>query len=111
MYIVKLSAIIVNIIAIVVLLIGLLHDFVLPKNKAVFGYTVAGSMIMYLGFISLVLIYGLIVNPKLYCIVLFLCVIAPFIIGKLVKYETRKYYTAVQIMTYVVSLIVLFLYS
>jgi hypothetical protein len=45
----------------------------------------------------------------LYCLILFLCVISPFVIGKLVRYETLKKYTIIQIAFYIVSLITLFL--
>lgn len=110
MYIVLASAIIVNILSIIILLTGLLYNFKQPKNKAMHGYLVAGSMLLYIIMLSLVLIYGLLGKHYLYSFVLFLCIISPFIIGKLVKYETLKKYTTAQIMCYVVSLITLFIY-
>ena len=107
MYLVLMSAIVVNILSIIMLLIGLFYNFKLPKNKAVYGYLIAGCMLLYIITLSLVSICGLLGKHYLYSLVLFLCVISHFIIGKLVKYETLKKYTVVQIMCYVVSLITL----
>ncbi len=109
MYIVQIFAVIINILSIIVLLIGLFHDFERPKEKAVYGYCITASMIMYLIVLIFVGIYGLAIKHNLYYIILFLCVISPFVIGKLVKYETLKIYTTVQIMCYIVSLITLLL--
>ena len=105
MYIVLISAIIVNIISVIMLLLGLFHNFKQPKNKAIYGYLIAGCMLLYIITISLASIYGLFGKHYFYSLVLFLCVISHFIIGKLVKYETLKKYTIAQIMCYVVSLI------
>lgn len=102
-------AIFVNIVAIVGLLIGLFYNFVQPKNKSIFGYCVAGSMLLYLILLGLVIIYRLILNPDLFCLVLVLCIISPFLIGKLVKYETLKKYTFIQIMFFILSLATLML--
>jgi len=109
MYIVLTSAIIVNILSVILLLIGLLYNFKHPKNKALYGYLITSCMILYIITLSLALIYGCFEKHYLYSFVLFLCVISHFIIGKLVKYETLKKYTIVQIMFYVVSLITLLL--
>ena len=109
MYIVLISAIIVNILSIIMLLIGLFYNFKQPKNKAVFGYLIAGCMFLYIITLGLALIYGFFGKHYLYSFVLFLCVISHFVIGKLVKYETLKKYTTIQIMCYVVSLITLLL--
>jgi hypothetical protein len=108
MYIV-LPAIIVNILAIIVLTIGLLYNFKEPKNKAIFGYWVVGSMILYILFLSIAFVFGVFVKHNLYSIILLLCVVSPFAIGKFVKYETLKKYTAAQIICFVVSLAVLLL--
>ena len=109
MYIVLISAIIVNILSIITLLIGLFYNFKQPQNKSVYGYIIAGCMLLYIVTLSFALIYGLLIKHYLYSIVLFLCIISHFIIGKLVKYETLKKYTTTQIMCYVVSLITLLL--
>ena len=109
MYIVLISAIIVNILSIIMLLIGLLYNFKQPKNKATYGYLLAGSMLLYIVTLSLPLIYGLLVKHYIYSLVLFLCIISHFIIGQLVKHETLKKYTIVQIMCYVLSLFILLL--
>lgn len=106
MYIV-LTAIIVNILSIMLLLICLFYNFKHPKNKAMFGYLIVGCMLLYIIIFSLNLIYGFFVKHFLYSFILFLCIISYFIIGKLVKYETLKKYTTVQIMCYIVSLITL----
>ena len=110
MYIVLALAIIVNILSIMMMLIGFLYNFKRPKNKAIFGYLIAGCMLLYIVTLSIVLIYGFFAKLYLYSFVLFLCIISHFIIGKLVKYETLKKYTIFQIMCYVVSLVTLLLY-
>ena len=109
MYIVLISAIIVNILSIIMLLTGLFYNFKQPKNKAVYGYLIAGCMLLYIVTLSLASIYGFFGKHYLYSFILFLCIISHFIIGKLVKYETLKKYTTVQIMCYIVSLVTLLL--
>ena len=109
MRIVLISAIIVNILSVIVLLIGLLYNFKQPKNKAVYGYLMTGCIFLYIITLGLALTCGFLKKHYLYSIVLFLCIISHFIIGKLVKYETLKKYTTAQIMCYVVSLIALLL--
>ena len=109
MRIVLISAIIVNILSVIVLLIGLLYNFKQPKNKASYGYLIAGCMLLYIITLSLALIYGVFEKHYLYSLVLLLCISSPFVIGKLVKYETLKKYTTAQIMCYVVSLVTLLL--
>ncbi|MEE3349432.1 MAG: hypothetical protein VZR09_05270 [Candidatus Gastranaerophilaceae bacterium] len=107
MHIIITLTILVNILSIIMFLIGLFYDFKQPKNKAVYGYSLAGCMILYMVTLCFVSLYGLIVNHNLYGFILFLCVVSPFIIGKLVKYETLKKYTVAQIMCFIVSLIIL----
>ena len=107
MHIVLISAIIINILSVIILLIALFYNFKQPKNKAIYGYFMAGSMISYIIIISLALIYGFLEKHYLLSIVLFLCVTSHFIIGKLVKYETLKKYTTIQIICYAISLITL----
>jgi len=109
MYIMTTLAVIVNIVAIVVLLIGLLYTFNQPKSKAIFGYIIAGSMIMYIMLLALVALFGLVINHNVFSFILFLCIISPFIIGKLVKYNTLKKYTIVQIICFIVSLVTMLL--
>ena len=111
MYLVLISAIIVNILSIIMLPIGLLYNFKQPKNKAAYGYLITACMILYIITLSIALIYGFLEKHYLYSFVLFLCIISHFIIGKLVKYETLKKYTIIQIMFYVISLITLFVYG
>ena len=103
------TGIIINILSIIVLLVGLFHKFEHPKHKAIFGYTVVASMIIYILLLSFIAIYGFFINHNSYSLILILCVISHFIIGKLVKYETLKKFTAVQIMCYIVSLFILLL--
>ena len=109
MYIITKLGIIANILAILVLLIGLFYNFEQPKIKAAYGYSIAACFIPYLVLLTFVVLYGLIVNHNLYSFILFFCVVSPFIIGKLVKYETLKKYTVVQIVCFCVSLITLLL--
>ena len=109
MYIGLISAVIVNILSIIMLLIGLLYTFKSPKSKAVYGYLIAGCMILYIITLSLALIYGFFEKHYLYSFILFLCIISHFILGKLVKYETLKKYTVVQILCFTASLATLIL--
>lgn len=109
MYIVLTSAVILNILSIIMLLIGLFYTFKQPQNKAVYGYSLAGCMFLCIIALVCAVIYGFFGRHYLYCFVLLLCVISNFIIGKLVKYETLKKYTAVQIMFYIISLVTLLL--
>ena len=105
MYLIILLAILVNIIAIIGLLVGLFHNFTQPKNKAIFGYFVVGSLFVYLVLLGLVLIYEWILNSNLFSIILGLCIISPFVIGKFVRYETLKKYTVIQIIFFIISLV------
>ena len=107
MYLIIPFTIFANIVTIIGLSIGLFYNFAQPKSKAIFGYSFVGSMIVYLVLLALVLIRRWILNPDLWCVVLTLCIISPFIIGKLVKYETLKKYTCIQIIVFIVSLIIL----
>ena len=91
------------------LLIGLLYNFKQPKHKAVYGYLLAGCMLLYIMTLIPALICGFLGKHYLFSLILFLCIISNFIIGKLVKYETLKKYTTAQIMCYIVSLITLLL--
>ena len=109
MYIVLISAIVVNILSIIMLLIGLFYNFKQPKNKAVYGYSIAGCIFLYMITLSLALIYGLFGKHYLYSLVLLLCIISHFVIGKLVKHQTLKKYTIIQIICYIISLITLLL--
>ena len=109
MHIVLVSAIIINILSIIMLLIGRFYNFKQPKNKAIYGYLIAGCMLLYIITLSFALIYVFFEKRYFYSFILFLCVSSHFIIGKLVKYETLKKYTTVQIMCYVVSLITMLL--
>ena len=107
MYIAITLAIIVNILTVIVLLIGLHHKFEQPKNKAMFGYTVVGSLFLYILLLGIIAIYELFAEHNLYTLILFLCVILPFIIGKLVNYNTLKKYTITQLLSCLFSLIIL----
>lgn len=107
MHLITLLAIFLNIVAIIGFLIGLFHNFVQPKSKAIFGYFIVGSMLTYIFILGLIVLHGWILKPNLFCLILTLCIISPFVIGKLVKYETLKKYTIIQLMFFVVSLITL----
>lgn len=107
MNIITLITIILNIVAVLILCAGLFHKFENPKNKAVYGYVIAGGMIPYMLALSIYVVADIIVNRNFWSILLILCVISPFIIGKLVKYETLKIYTFIQILCFCASLAVL----
>lgn len=101
------TGIIINILLVIVLLIGLFHSFEKPKHKAVFGYTVTASMLIYILLLCFIAIYSLFVSNKLYSMILFLSAIFPFIIGKLASYKTLKIFTIIQILCCLFSLIIL----
>lgn len=107
MHIILTLAIVINILSVIALLIGLFYNFKHPKNKAMHGYLIVGSMLLYVITLSLALIYGLFEKHFLYSFILFLCIISPFIIGKLVNYNSLKTYTIIQILSCLVSLIIL----
>lgn len=107
MNIITLISIIFNIVAILVLFAGLFYKFENPKAKAVYGYSIAGSMIAYIVTLSAFIAADVIIGHNFLSALLILCVISPFIIGKLVKYETLKKYTVIQILCFLVSFIVL----
>lgn len=107
MHLVVELGVIVNALAIFILLVGLFYNFEQPKIKAVYGYSIAACVIPYLVLLILIGMYGLVVNHNLYSLIVFLCVISPFVIGKLVKYETLKKYTFIQILCFCVSLVTL----
>ena len=100
-------AIFINLLSVAVFLLGLFLNFQNPKNKALFGYLMIGNMILYLFILSVIIIYELLFNHSLLSYILIFCVISPFIIGKLVKFETLKKYTLIQILSFIVSLGVL----
>ena len=100
-------AIIINILTVLAFATGLFHNFQQPKNKALYGYFIAGCVLMYMVTISIAAIYLLLKSQNLYGLILFLCVLSPFIVGKLVKYETLKKYTVIQIICFIASLIIL----
>ena len=107
MHIVTILTIIINILAIIMLSVGLFHNFERPKHKAIYGYALAGSLIAYIVAICIAAICEIVLNHNFYCSVLFLCVISPFVIGKFIKYETLKKYTVAQIVCFIVSLSIL----
>ena len=109
MYIVLVSAIIVNILSIIMFLIGLFYNFKQPKNKAIYGYLVVVCVILYIITLSMTLIYDFFVKHYLYSFILFLCIVSPFVIGKFVKYDTLKKYTILQIMFFIVSMFTILL--
>lgn len=104
------TGIIINILLIKMLLIGLFHKFKQPKHKAVFGYTIAANMALYIFWLSIIAICGFVTNHNLYSLILFLCAISPFIIGKLVNYNSLKLYTVIQILICLFSLAILLIY-
>ena len=96
--------IISNILAILVTAFGLFHKFENPKTKAVYGYTMAGAIIPYMFMLSTFIGLELVYKHNINYTWLLLCIISPFIIGKLVKFETLKKYTVIQILCFCASL-------
>ena len=98
-----------NIVSILVLALGLFHNFENPKNKAISGYSIAASNIPFLMLLTILIILE-ILNGHYILSFLFLCVISPFIIGKLVRYETLKKYTLIQVFCFIINAILLLRY-
>ena len=107
MLILAILTILMNIAAIAVLAAGLFCKFENPKHKAIYGYSIAGSTLPYLFLLSALILTEVILHGNLKFSCLLLCVISPFIIGKIVRYETLKKYTFIQILCYCASLAVL----
>ena len=97
-----------NILTIVILSIGLFVNFKNPKNKAAYGYLIAAGMIPYLVLMCLTMILKLFYEKNCYYLILILSILSPFVIGKIVKYETLKKYTVIQIICFILSLVILF---
>ena len=107
MSIITITTLIFNILAILVLFVGLVFRIENPKSKAVYGYVIAGGMIPYMVMLTVYAVAKTVFEHDLWLLLLILCVISPFIIGKLVRYETLKKYTLIQILCFCVSLVVL----
>jgi len=96
-----------NLLTILILLFGLFYQFENPKNKAVYGYVMAGGMIPYLILLSLYILLELAYKNSYSSAILILCILSPFVIGKLVTYETLKKYTFIQIICFSISAVFL----
>lgn len=93
-----------NILAIIILMLGIFFKFENPKNKAVYGFVLVGGMISYMFLLSLYIVLDVLLKQKFISILMFVCVLSPFIIGYFVKYETLKKYTIIQILCFSISL-------
>ena len=93
--------VIFNILAILILLVGLFCKFDNPKNKAIYGYTIAGCIIPYLFLISILSAVEVIAFQNMKFFIFTINIASPFVIGKLAKYETLKKYTFIQILCFV----------
>lgn len=89
--------------------VGLFHKFENPKNKAAYGYILAGGMISYMLSLSIYIVADAIIKQNYWTSLLVFCVISPFVIGKVVKYNTLKIYTVVQIICFLISLAIIIL--
>ena len=99
----------INLITIIALLAGLFYKFDNPKVKASYGYLLAGCIISYLLLLTLVIVCDVFFNQNYQSILLLIFILSPFITGKLVKYETLKRYTIIQISCFILSLGILFI--
>ena len=109
MRIVTYLALIINILTILVFITALFGKFNNPKHQAVFGYVMVGTIITYLIFMGLYLVASLIFAHNLSALWMLLFMAAPFVIGILVKFETLKLFTVLQILTFCASLLFIFL--
>jgi len=100
--------IVINIITICIMAVALFYKFENPKHKAAYGYVIAGGFVSYIIALSLYILLSVILNHNFAVLFLILCVASPFVIGKLVKYETLKIYTFIQMLFFFASLLVLF---
>jgi hypothetical protein len=94
-----------NLFVISVFIPGLFLKFENPNSKAVYGYTMAFGMLLYIITILLFIITNY-KNSYVYAVLIF-CLLSPFIIGKLVSYKTLKIYTIFQIICFFASFIIL----
>ncbi len=94
----------INIITIIVFLTALFCKFENPKRKAIFGYVVVASIIAYLIFMGLYLISTLVLVHDLRVLWMLLFMVSPFVIGVLVRYETLRLFTMLQILSFAGSL-------
>ena len=107
MKIFALITLIFNILTIIVLSIGIIHKFENPKNKAVYGYIIAANMIPYLILLSIFALLEIFTTHIFSTILFLFSIISPFIIGKLVKYETLQFYTVIQILCFLLSAVII----
>ena len=96
-----------NISCILVLIYGLFANFANPKHKAVYGYTIAGTMLPLLLMLSLIAIKEMIFANFIMALLFIISILSPFIIGKFVTYKTLKGYTVLQILFFCMSFIIL----
>ena len=99
--------VIFNILAILILLVGLFYKFNNPKNKAVYGYSIAGCVIPYLFLISIISVIEIIAFQNFKFFIFIISVASPFVIGKFAKYESLKKYTFIQILCFTLFLVLL----
>lgn len=102
-------AIIINVLAILVLGFGLIFvskDDVTVRLKSRYGVLLAIIMFLYLVALFFVSVLGIIKhNISVYFLIIF--IIAPFLIGSLSNYYSRKKYTWMQFFCFIASLMVL----
>lgn len=97
-------AVLSNILIIIVFICGLFYEFKKPQYKAAFGYLMVGALLFYIILLSLFVILN---RYNHLTLILVLCALMPFIIGRLVDYNSLKKYTIIQILSCLVSLIIL----
>ena len=108
MKIITFLTLISNFLTIFILLFGLLYKFKNPKNKAKYGIVLACIMLAYTILLSLFILFNTLLKQNFLTMLLIFCVVSPFIIGSLVKFETLKKYTILQILCFSISLVYLF---
>lgn len=100
------SSILVNIIALMALCFAMSFNSkseINPKQKANIGYFVCFSMIIYMLFVAMAVIFGLL-KHSYFCAILIIFMILPFLIGKYSSYTKVKQYSLYQVMSYLGSL-------
>lgn len=80
--------------------------FVFKKRKPQFVSDYCATMAGLIGlYVLLALVLVLFFPAILFKTIMFLFAISPFIIGLLVKYETEKYYTVIQVLLFICGMV------
>ena len=103
------SAIVINAITILIFLTAYIFEFhysVNPKLKAICGLYSTVAMLLYLLSLIITVFYH-IYYANAFGMLLLPFIFMPFLIGRVVRYETLKKYTILQILCFIFSFVIL----